>query len=295
VSVYALDPLRDARHRDARAARECADWLAHLELEGKATRTLDDYERTVAVLLRTFEDVEMKDISDGDLAHLLRRWPEGSRRIRRAHLNSFFTWAYRMGRIERNPMERVPRPRPRGQTVVDCFTDAEIELLRAESALLSLMLDTGIRKSECRNLQRRHISLERAQLVVYQGKGGKDRAIPMNRVALAAVVELDMPPLSPDDFLWYSKPGGGNIVDRSRAIGNGTFHRWYGRCLEAAGVAYRNPHTTRHTFATRFLRRGGRLENLSLVMGHASIRTTFDLYGHLDLEDARADLALLEA
>ena len=39
----------------------------------------------------------------------------------------------------------------------------------------------------------------------------------------------------------------------------------------------------------------GRLETLSLILGHASIRTTFDLYGHLDTTDVLADLAVIEA
>jgi integrase len=59
-------------------------------------------------------------------------------------------------------------------------------------------------------------------------------------------------------------------------------------------VRYRNPHTTRHTFATRWLQRGGRMETLSRAMGHASVATTVDLYGHLDLEDVARDLALVE-
>ena len=75
---------------------------------------------------------------------------------------------------------------------------------------------------------------------------------------------------------------------RHRPVGEGTFHRWWGRCIGAAGVRYRNPHVTRHTFATNWLRRGGRITTLSQTMGHASIRTTVDLYGHLDTRDAEA-------
>ncbi len=59
-------------------------------------------------------------------------------------------------------------------------------------------------------------------------------------------------------------------------------------------VRYRNPHTTRHTFATAGLRRGGRLETVSTVMGHASIQTMYDLYAHLDTPDVLADIALTE-
>jgi integrase len=84
-------------------------------------------------------------------------------------------------------------------------------------------------------------------------------------------------------------------VLRDRPTGEGTFHRWWRRCLDETEVRYRNPHMTRHTFATNWLRAGGRLERLSLAMGHNSIRTTFDLYGHLDTGDVAADLALVES
>lgn len=108
VAHVVFDPLRDSRHRTARAARECADWLAWLELEGKAPRTLSDYERTVAVLLRTFPDRNIADIGDGDLLHILKMFPQQSRRIRRAHLASFFGWAYKTGRIDRSPLRSRP-------------------------------------------------------------------------------------------------------------------------------------------------------------------------------------------
>jgi integrase len=55
-----------------------------------------------------------------------------------------------------------------------------------------------------------------------------------------------------------------------------------------------DPHLTRHTFATRFLRRRGRLETLQLILGHESIQTTADLYGHLDMRDVALDLGLLQ-
>lgn len=300
MSAYALDPLRDSRHRDARSARECADWLAWLELEGKAPRTLDDYERTVAVLLRSFPRHTIDTFTDGDVVHVLRSFPAGSRRVKRAHLSSFFRWAKLTRRINDNPIDLIPRVRATPQRIIDVFTDTEISLLTSlpspDGPLLALMFDTGIRKGEARRLLRRHVNIDRGELNIYRGKGDKDRIVPLTKRAAQAVADLDLlERLGRDDHLWYSRPGGGSVIQRSRPIGEGTFARWYDRCTTAAGVAYRHPHTTRHTFATRCLRVGIPLERVSLLMGHTSVRTTFDLYGHLDLEDVRRDLLLLEA
>ena len=298
MTTLVFDPLKDARHRSARAARECADWLAHLELEGKAPRTLDDYERTVAVLLRTFPELALDAITDGDLAHVLRGFPAGSRRIRRAHLSSFLGWAYRTQRIPKNPLDLVAKPKRPGQKVIDVFSDAECADLEAlaqpDGPLFSILFGTGIRKGEARRLQMKHVDLELGVLAIYNGKGGKGRAIKLRRLVPLLADWFLVDAIAPADYLWYSKPGGG-VRNRTRAIGEGSFHRWYERCLERAGVPYRNPHTTRHTCATRWLRKGARLETLSGQLGHASIKTTFDLYAHLDLSDVAVDLELVEA
>ncbi len=304
VSFPTIDSavLRDARHHSARAAREAADWQLWLKMEGKAPRTTDDYERTVARLLRENPDVELAGFTDSHVMRLLNLYPRGSQRVKRAHLQSWFTWAMLTGRIDRNPLDRVPRIKSVGQKVIDVFSDAECALLEApplvDGVLFTLMLHGGFRKGECRHLQRKHVSLERLEVVVLNGKGGKDRLVafhPDSNIA-RAISDLDLfERLNPDDFLWYSKPGGGDVVKRRDPVGEGTFHRWYERSVTAAGVPYRNPHTTRHTYATRWLRRGGRLETLSEQMGHASIATTSDLYSHLDQRDARADLAIIEA
>ena len=54
------------------------------------------------------------------------------------------------------------------------------------------------------------------------------------------------------------------------------------------------PHTvsaeTRHTYATWLLRRGAGMESVKELLGHASITTTIDTYGHLTVEDARTTL-----
>lgn len=51
--------------------------------------------------------------------------------------------------------------------------------------------------------------------------------------------------------------------------------------LQAAGVRYRPPHVLRHAFASLLLAQGESLAYVMDQLGHASIRLTVDLYGHL--------------
>jgi integrase len=59
-----------------------------------------------------------------------------------------------------------------------------------------------------------------------------------------------------------------------------------GRLRRRTGVVF-GPHHFRHTYATWLLRRGAGMESVKELLGHASIITTIDTYGHLTVEDAR--------
>ena len=289
---------RDDRHHSTAAWREAKDWLAFLGLEGKSPRTLDDYERTIAALLRLFPGKSLEDFNEADLIRFLMTFPKGSLRIRRAHLSSFFKWAKLMRRIPGNPMDYVPKPRRKPQHVIETFNDAEIELLTSlpspDGALFLILFDGGLRKGEARRLRARHINLERGTLIVRQGKGGKDRIIPMGAPLTNALADLMIfEGLNRDDYFWYCCPGGTRVKRHDRVIVESAWHRWYVRCLEAAQVNYRNPHTTRHTYATRWQRRGLSLEEIAANLGHSSIQTTSDFYLHLNVEDIASHMATI--
>ena len=51
-----------------------------------------------------------------------------------------------------------------------------------------------------------------------------------------------------------------------------------------------DPHWFRHTRTTLLLRRGVPIEVVSTLLGHSSITTTLEVYGHLSVEDARRAL-----
>lgn len=304
AEVAYFTPLRSTRHHSARAYRDLTDWLASLRLKGRADRTLDDYERTIAALL-DWKDMRSSDYTVSDLEHfiLVRYGATPGARVRISHLNSFFGWLHKRERILRNPAALLEPPAGHRQKVVETFTESELALIYAADPLAVLLCETGIRKSEARRLQRRHVNLITDELIVYAGKGNKDRVIPLTSRASQTVAQLELTEgLNPEDHFWWTKPGGGKVIRRRDAISDTAMHRWWAApaddrnpgVLARAGVTYRNMHVTRHTFATRLIRRGARLENVQKLLGHSSIQTTVDVYGHLSVEDARADLALLE-
>lgn len=296
-------PTRSTLHHECAGARDLADWLAHLRLKNRADRTLDDYERTIAALL-LWRDKPVDEYTLEDLEHfiLLKYGATPGARVRMSHLKGFFQYLYNRDRAPKNIGARLEMPKKHGQKVIEVFTDAELALIYSADPLACLLCETGIRKSEARHLQRRHVDLERGNLTVYQGKGSKDRVVPLTSRASTVVADMDiLEGLKPDHYLWPTNP---NLLDVGRTkmrvtpISNTSMQVWWAHekrgVLARAGVDYRNMHVTRHTFATRLIRRGARIENVQQLMGHSSIQTTVDLYAHLNLEDARADLKLLE-
>lgn len=295
------DPaLRDRRHTEARAARDVADWLSWLDLGGHAHRTLDQYERDLATLLNAYPDKALADFTDGDLAYVLKRWKnQSTRRVRKASFASFFSWAMKTRRISDNPVTYLPDIKPAPRKIANVFTEAEVSALCSlpspNGHLLRILFDTGLRKAEASNLRARDCNLDSGELLVINGKGGKDRIVPMTWRLRASIAELvTLEGINQSDYIWHTRPGGGTVISRRKPIGEGSFARWWAACIEEAGVRYRNPHTTRHTFATTCLRHGVRLDRLSMAMGHASIKTTFDEYGHLTTADVAEDILLLE-
>jgi site-specific recombinase XerD len=294
-AVVGFDPLRDKRYQSTRLGRDVADFLAWLELGGASPRTLDQYERDLSRGALMFPNHALNEWTDAELLHVANAFKAPERRVRMAAYRSFFKWARQTRRITENPTELLPTIKRTPQRVIDVFSDEEIAVLCdlpvRDGALMQLLFDAGLRKSEARNLRLMHVVDD---VRVLRGKGGKDRIIPATVVIAQKVNELAiLDGLTARDHLWYSRPGGGSTIARDKPIGDGSFDRWWRRCLDDADVRYRNPHVARHTFATRWLKRGGRITTLSTAMGHASIATTYDLYGHLDTRDLEADLALI--
>lgn len=152
-------------------------------------------------------------------------------------------------------------------------------LTRAHMATL-VMLDSGLRVSECLGLRRSDVDFDNLLLRV-RGKGNKQRIVPMS-------VELRR-----SLFRYCTKHSAGDFVfgtARGTRVSTRNFHRDLKlMCtrLHITGVRC-SPHTLRHTFAISYLRNGGNLFYLSKILGHTSVTTTEKYLQSLGVEDLQA-------
>ncbi len=159
-------------------------------------------------------------------------------------------------------------------------------------ALLTLMVDTGLRVSEALGTDERDLEREGGQLtsvVVRNGKGGKGVTMPLTNEAaarlgewLAARAELGIE--GGPVFCTITKGNRGSRIKRE--------YVWavIKRLAAKAGIEKNvSPHVLRHTFAMRLVRSGRSVAQLKAAMRHSRITTTLDTYGnHAQEEELRA-------
>lgn len=161
--------------------------------------------------------------------------------------------------------------------------------------LLGLLLDTGVRAGEALGLRHEDMDIGGCQVHVVprdnangaRAKGGRLRVIP----ASAALMRLYADYLNREyqaidsDYVFVNLRG----APVGRPLSYPAVYDLVVRLRKTTGVAF-SPHSFRHTYATWLLRRGAGMESVKELLGHASVATTIDTYGHLTVEDARRTL-----
>lgn len=163
--------------------------------------------------------------------------------------------------------------------------DVTRPLGQRDRALLELLYGTGMRNSELTELRLEHLDLARRLVHVVQGKGGKDRVVPLGDEAQAWLEE-------------YLARARGQLLRRREETR--VFLTFFGkpihredlavivaRCGQRAGLEkHVTPHVLRHSCATHMLRRGAGIRHLQVMLGHSSADTT-QRYTRVEPSDLR--------
>ena len=182
------------------------------------------------------------------------------------------------------PLPKTPKRLP---TVLS--PEEIVRLIQAASSpmhrtILILLYATGIRRAELQWLQITDIDSQRMVIHIQEGKGRRDRDIPMTPFVLKVLREYWLH-ARPKVYLFPS-PFLGN--EPEKPISSKTVWNAVHEAAVAAGLAKRiGPHTLRHSFATHHIEGGTDLQVLQSLLGHAELKDTL-IYVHLSQHRMRA-------
>lgn len=199
-------------------------------------------------------------------------------------LKKYFAWLCREWIIEANPASELILPRKPQRLPEQPLSSNEINALLAvpdiadvlglrDRTILELFYSTGIRRAELCNLLITDIRHDRHILAINQGKGGKDRVVPIGETAMDFIeryLKYARPKLlvHPDETaLFLSSYGEPYKTDAMSRLVSAYLKK---SGLERPGSC----HLLRHTCATHMLEGGADIRYVQELLGHAKLDTT---------------------
>jgi integrase/recombinase XerD len=223
---------------------------------------------------------------------------QGTYRDHLIALHDFFKWLTIREKLLMNPFAdaRQLEGSPPVRLVHALSTEEMLALIQScapttalglrDRAVLELLYSTGIRKRELVNLSVSDFTLESQELLVVNGKGGKDRVVPVGQWAcyFTETYLKNVRPWqvsSPAEKALFVQHRNGERLS-ARAVGD-----IVERAAARSGVGCRvSPHTFRHSMATHMLRNQADLRHIQAILGHTSLRST-EIYTHVNIEDLK--------
>jgi len=268
--------------------------------DGLAQNTLEAYRRDMQAFVDWLcvdrECLDLDRVTEVEINNWLAdqtkltRASTANRRL--ASLRRYYLWARRQGRIDSDPCLRITAAK-QAVRMPKTLTEGQVEaLLNApnrythlglrDRAMFEVLYATGLRVSELVGLAVHHISLTDGVVRVVQGKGGKDRLIPMGAEAAHWVTKYLNE--SRPSLLGKQTSQALFVTARAAAMTRQSFWLIVKKYALIAGIhAPLSPHVLRHAFATHLINHGADLRVVQLLLGHADISTT-QIYTHVARE-----------
>ena len=280
----------------------------HLRVEkGRSEHTVRAYLGDLRDLGHHLTEQGVTDLGDVRLADL-RSWlgrqgTEGAARStisrRAAAAKTFFRWAHRHGRIDRDPSLRLVAPgkdkhlpavlrAAQAGELMDLAgvaADDDDPVHQRNRAMLELLYASGVRVGELTGLDVDDLDLQAGTARVL-GKGAKERIVPFGAPATQALgvwLAAGRPRLATD-----SSGGALFLGRRGRRVDQRQVRSSLQELLRhLPDTPAMGPHGLRHSAATHLLKGGADLRTVQELLGHASLATT-QIYTHVSIDRLRA-------
>lgn len=274
------------------AIKDFLDWAKRKGMREQTLRgykvDMNQFQRWLAIEWNGpifVDEVELKDI-EGFIDYLAKEKNSKPRTINRKinALSTFFKTMRKKRVIDENPMEDFERIKvPHSERVY--LTGEEIErIIQAVDHpvlhyFVLMMAYTGIRVNECIHLTLDDVNLEERYIDVINGKGGKNRRVPMNDRLVGHM----------RDYLETSRPETDSLyffaLKRTGTVSEQYVNRVLKEATEKIGFQkHVTSHILRHSFASHLVKQDTHVAVIQRLLGHADVRTT-SVYMHVQQDD----------
>jgi site-specific recombinase XerD len=260
-----------------------------VSIRGFSPNTINRYRIVVKTYSRLMEVETLDQVTNENVRELFyhgrtkRNWSVNTFIVYRKSLLVFFRWCIKEGLMTQNPIDDIEVPRLERRLPPKLTKQATMRLLEVvynypyeynflryrNHAIFSTFIFAGLRKQELLSLRYSDVDLDNLTIFVRQGKGKKDRIVPMSYTLAQSLKRyvLERKRLNKTHPEFFSSLRG------NEAFGINGLKNLVNRIREVSGIAF-SVHKLRHTFATLMLEGGCDIYSLSKMMGHSDIKTT---------------------
>jgi integrase/recombinase XerD len=283
VTAYLADlELRNYSRETVRTRRHNLDWFLtwaaerSIERASEVTRSMLQSYQQWLFLYRKKNDEPLTFDTQSD---------------RLISMRLLFAWLTKRNLLQANPAADLELPRAPTRLPRCVLTAEEVDLIMArpdvstplgvrDRAILEVLYSTGMRRSELVRLELFDLDLERGTVMIREGKGKKDRVVPIGERACAWTRKYldDVRPslVSPEErTVFVSYDGTRFSPDFLSRMETGY--------IDEAEIGKRGScHLLRHAMATLMLEGGADIRYVQQMLGHASLETT-EIYTHVTI------------
>lgn len=258
-------------------------------IRGYSKATIRRYRQVLNRYCSFAQVKEIEDVNEDNVRNLFyygrtsQQWSPNTFIQYQKTLAVFFRWCIKEGYLSNNPANDIEVPKLEKKLPPKLTKQESLRLLEVvynypypyqflryrNHAILSTFLFAGIRKNELLHLRYTDVDLENLSLFIRQGKGSKDRVVPISYRLAESMTKY----LSERKRLNKTCPEFFTSLNRNLGFTDSGLKRLVEKMKGASGINF-GVHKLRHTFATLMLEGGCDIYSLSKMMGHNDIKTT---------------------
>ncbi len=273
-------------------------------IKGYSRCTIRRYKQVIGYYARSAHITLIEEVTSENIRAMFyhgrmeRHWNPNTFLHYHKSLVVFFRWCVKEGHMEANPAtdievpkleKKLPPKLTRQDTlrlleVVDNYPYENAFLRHRNHALFSTFIFAGLRKQELLHLKFADVDIENMSIFVRQGKGNKDRVIPMSYTLAQSLRRY----MEERNRLNKTCPEFFASLSHNTGYTESGLKRLVVQVCKASGLTF-GIHKLRHTFATLMLEGGCDIYSLSKMMGHSDIKTT-TIYLYASVEHLRSQM-----